>query len=50
MQNEIFLLYNFFLHPIKIFLLYEFFIWYFSSDRIWSSIFLYKSQNFTFSG
>ena len=34
---------------IYIFLLYEFFIRYFSSDYICSSIFICKSQNFTFS-
>ena len=34
---------------IFIFLLYEFFIQHLSSDRIWSSIFICKSQNFTFS-
>ena len=47
-KKKTFLLYKFF-HPIKIFLYYmKFFIRSFSSDHIWSFIFICKSQNFTF--
>ena len=39
----------FFSFKKNIFLLYEFFIHYFSGEHIWSSICIYKSQNFSFS-
>ena len=47
-KRNIFVIQLFF-HPIKTFFLsYEFFIPYFPSDHFWSSIFIYKSQNFNF--
>ena len=49
-QKEIFLLYNFYFHPIKIFFNYmNFLIRYFSSDHIWSTIFISKNPKFSFS-
>ena len=48
-QKETFLLYILFSIQLNYFLLNKFFIRYFSSDHIWSSIFICKSQNFTFS-
>ena len=46
--QKIFLLYNFFIRPIKIFFLDEFFIRYFSSDHIWCSIFFLQKSEFYF--
>ena len=48
-EKEIFLLFSFFSNQLKYLLLYEFFIWCFSSDHTCSSIFIFKSQNFSFS-
>ena len=46
--RNILIIYIFF-HSSKIFLIYMFFTEYFSAGHIWSSICIYKSQNFTFS-
>ena len=47
--RNIFTIYIFFIQEHFFLLLYEFLIHNFSSEHIWSSICIYKSQNFTLS-